>query len=63
MRFAGKTYQELGRSSGSFGVFRSSTLISLLFQIYYNIGFNGEIVSNKRATFTKGKKSVVIEDI
>ena len=63
MRFAGKTYQELGRSSGSFGVFRTSTFISLLFQIYYSIGFNGEIVPNKRATFTKGKKSVVIEDI
>ena len=44
MRFAGKTYQELGRSSGSFGGFRSTTFISLLFQIYYSIGFNGEIV-------------------
>jgi len=63
MRFAGKTTQELGRSSGSFGGFRSSTFISLLFQIYYSIGFNGEVVPNKCTTFSKGKKSVVIEDI
>jgi len=33
MRFAGKSIQELGRSSGSFGGFRSSTFISLLFQV------------------------------
>jgi len=63
MRFAGKTPQELGRSSGSFGRFRSSTFISLLFQIYYSVGFNGDIVPNKCTTFSKGKKSVVVEDI
>ena len=66
MRYLGKTNQELGRSSGSFGGFRSNTFISLLFQLYYSIGNQGEILPKGQTIKLvdgRRKKSIILCDI
>ena len=66
MRYLGKTNQELGRSSGSFGGFRSNTFISLLFQLYYSIGNQGDVLPKEQTTKlmdSRSKKSIILCDI
>jgi len=46
MQFATRSKKEKLQATGSFGGFRSSSFISALFQIYYAIGFNNDILPN-----------------
>jgi len=46
MQFALKSKKEKMQATSSFGGFRSTAFISSLFQIYFAIGFNDDIIPN-----------------
>jgi len=46
MQFNRKTKAEQLQATGSFGGFRSSSFISMLFQVYYSIGFNEDVLQS-----------------
>jgi len=48
MQFSRKNKKEKEMATGSFGSFRSTTFISALFQSYYAIGFQGDVLPNDR---------------
>jgi len=67
MQFNRKSKAEKLQATGSFGGFRSSSFISMLFQVYYAIGVNGDvlpsehIINNKTLTNVRGKVLRAIE--
>jgi len=67
MQFNRKSKSEKLQATGSFGGFRSSAFISMLFQIYYAIGSNGDVLqadhvtNNKQLDNVRGKVLKAIE--
>ena len=64
MQFSRKNMKEKEMATGSFGSFRSTTFISTLFQSYYAIGFQGDVLPNSGDfVFTNNNQNIRLGNV